>query len=249
LRLERQAQAWIGAALTVLGVVATLWLAATGRLTLYVHPRYIIFTVVMAVVAGALVLAAVAILPGQRDDLDHDHSTAPRRDRALGWFRLVVLIGAAFALLVVPPATLSARMLQNRDVVSAGPRLDTKDVPKLQGSDPATFSLKDWAALLQQGGVESVLGQDVNISGYVLDQGDDNVFFIARMVITCCAVDAQPIGLPVYRPNWKDELHPSTWIAVEGTFVQATGRAGRYPALIQIGTLTRIDEPDNPYVY
>jgi uncharacterized repeat protein (TIGR03943 family) len=233
----------------MLGVVATLWLAATGRLTLYVHPRYIVFTVVMAVVAGVLVLAAVAILPGRLEQVDHDHSTPTPRDRTLGWFRLAVLIGATFSLLVVPPATLSPRMLQNRDVISAGPRLDTKDVPKLQGSDPATFSLKDWAALLQQGGVESVLGQDVNVSGYVLDQGDDNVFFIARMVITCCAVDAQPIGLPVYRPNWKDELRPSTWIAVEGTFVQATGRAGRYPALIQIGTLTRIDQPNNPYVY
>jgi putative membrane protein len=83
----------------------------------------------------------------------------------------------------------------------------------------------------------------------VLDQGDEDVFFIARMVITCCAVDAQPIGLPVYRPNWKEELRPSTWIAVQGTFVQATGRPGRYPALIQIGTLTRIDEPDNPYAF
>jgi uncharacterized repeat protein (TIGR03943 family) len=233
----------------MLGVVAILWLAATGRLTLYVHPRYIIFTVVMAVVAGVLVLAAVAILPGRRDEVDHDHGTPTRRDRALGWFRLAVLIGAAFALLVVPPATLSPRMLQNRDVVSSGQRLDTKDVPKLQGGDPATFSLRDWAALLQQGGGESVLGQNVNVSGYVLDQGDKDVFFIARMVITCCAVDAQPIGLPVYRPNWKEELRPSTWIAVQGTFVQATGRAERYPALIQIGTLTRIDEPDNPYAF
>jgi uncharacterized repeat protein (TIGR03943 family) len=250
LRFERQVQAWIGAALTTLGVVSTIWLAATGRLTLYIHPRYTIFTVVIAVVAGVLVLAAVAVLSGQHGELDNEHSApAARRGLALGWFRVMMLIVAAFALLVVPPGTLSSRMLQNRDVVSAGQQLDTADVSSLQGGDPETFSLKDWAALLQQGGVESVLGEDVNVSGYVLDQGEEDVFFVARLTVTCCAVDAQPIGLPVYRPNWKEELRPSSWIEVMGSFVEDVGRSRRHPALIQIGTLTRIDEPDNPYVF
>jgi uncharacterized repeat protein (TIGR03943 family) len=250
LRFERQVQAWVGTALVSLGVVSTLWLAVTGRLTLYIHPRYIIFTVVMAVLAGVLVLAAVAVVLGRNDQTDHDHGAAGgRQGQVLSWIRLAVLICAAFALLVVPPATLSPRLLQNRDIVSAGQRLDTTDVSKLQGGDPATFSLKDWAALLQQGGVESVIGQDVNVSGYVLDQGEDDVFFIARLSVTCCAVDSQPIGLPVSRPNWKQELRPSAWIAIKGTFVEDVGRAGRHPALIQPGTLTRIDPPDNPYVF
>jgi uncharacterized repeat protein (TIGR03943 family) len=256
LRFERQVQAWVGAALVSLGVVATLWLAATGRLTLYIHPRYITFTAIMAGTAGLLVLAAVAVFLGRDaqhdhdDDHDHDHSAAGgRQSQALSWIRVAVLICAAFALLVVPPTTLSPRLLQNRDIVSAGQRLDTTNVPHLQGGDSATFSLKDWAALLQQGGVESVLGQQVKVSGYVVDQGEDNVFFIARLSVTCCVVDAQPIGLPVSRPNWKQELHPSTWIAIEGTFVEGTDRTGRHPALIQPATLTRIDPPDNPYVF
>jgi uncharacterized repeat protein (TIGR03943 family) len=242
--------ALVGPALAVLGVVSTLWLAATGQLTLYVHPRYTVFTVVMAVVAAVLLLAAVAVRPGHRDQVDHDHSApADYRDRALGWFRLAVLVGAAFALLVVPPATLSPRMLASRDIVSTGQQLDRIDLPSLQGGNSATFSLKDWAALLQQGGSAAVLGQDVDISGYVLDQGEEDVFFIARMTVTCCAVDAQPVGLPVHRPNWKDEFRPSTWIALKGTLVEDAGRSGRHPTLIRVSTLTRIDEPDNPYVF
>jgi hypothetical protein len=34
LRLDRQVRGWIGAALTLVGAVATLWLAATGKLNL-----------------------------------------------------------------------------------------------------------------------------------------------------------------------------------------------------------------------
>jgi uncharacterized repeat protein (TIGR03943 family) len=249
LRFDRRVHGWIGAALTLVGVVATLWLAATGQLTLYIHPRYIVFTVVMAVIAVILVVAAVAVLSGRREHQDHDNDASTTSRRALGWAHVALLIMAALALLVVPPATLSPRMLQSRDIVSAGQRIDTTDVPNLQGSDPASFSLKDWTGLLQQGGAESVLGQKVNVSGYVLDQGEENVFFIARMTVTCCAVDAQPVGLPVYRPDWKSELRESTWIAIEGTFVEDLGRDGRHPALIQVDSLKEIDEPDNPYVF
>jgi putative membrane protein len=234
----------------LVGAVATLWLAATGRLTLYIHPRYTVFTVVMASAAVILLLAALAVLPAQREDHDHDHDAPPAlRSRILGWSYVALLITAALALLVVPPATLSPRMLQSRDIVGAGQRLDSVDVPKLQGSDPATFSVKDWAALMQQGGAESVLGQDISVSGYVLDQGEDDVFLLARMTVTCCAVDAQPIGLPVYRPDWKSELRESTWIAIKGTFVEDVGRGGRHPVVISVDTLNKIEEPDNPYVF
>ena len=234
----------------LVGAVATLWLAATGKLTLYIHPRYTVFTVVMASAAVILLLAALAVLPAQREDHDHDHDAPPAlRSRILGWSYIALLITAALALLVVPPATLSPSMLQSRDIVTAGQRLDTVDVPKLQGSDPATFSVKDWAALMQRGGAESVLGQDISVSGYVLDQGQDDVFLIARMTVTCCAVDAQPIGLPVYRPDWKSELRESTWIAIKGTFVEDVGRGGRHPAVISVDSLNKIEEPDNPYVF
>ena len=43
----------------------------------------------------------------------------------------------------------------------------------LAGGNSATFTVKDWEALLSQGGPEAVLGKDVDVSGYVLDQGKD----------------------------------------------------------------------------
>ena len=70
----------------LVGAVATLWLAATGKLTLYIHPRYTVFTVVMASAAVILVLAAFAVLPGRREDdhhhHDHDHDAHPSQPDA-----------------------------------------------------------------------------------------------------------------------------------------------------------------------
>ena len=42
---------WWGVILILVAVCATVWLAATQQLVLYIHPRYVVFTVIMAVIA------------------------------------------------------------------------------------------------------------------------------------------------------------------------------------------------------
>jgi putative membrane protein len=61
LRFEDVFRNWSGPALALVGVTATIWLAATGTLTLYVHPRYTLLTVIMAVLT-LLVLLLMAVM-------------------------------------------------------------------------------------------------------------------------------------------------------------------------------------------
>jgi uncharacterized repeat protein (TIGR03943 family) len=252
LRFENVLRDWCGAALVLVGVIATLWLAATGRLTLYVHPRYTLLTVITAVLTllVLVLMAAVGVSPAADEHSDHDH--VARRSgfsRLVIWSNGVVLICAALALLVIPPATLSSTARQNRDLVTSGQALDSTKVAALVGADSATFSVKDWAALLNQGGPEAVLGKQVDLSGYVLDRGEEDVFFVARLAVSCCAVDAQPVGVPVYRPGWRDEIEPGAWIAIQGAFVNNPSRDSQESVAIGIGSVANIDEPEQPYVF
>jgi len=64
---------WRGILLATLLTVATVWLALSGRLGLYIHPRYFVFTVVMVAIGGVAVLAAFLI--GRRGDT-HAHAPA-----------------------------------------------------------------------------------------------------------------------------------------------------------------------------
>ena len=252
MRFEDVLRGWSGAALALVGVIATIWLAATGTLTLYVHPRYILLTVIMAVLTLLVLvgMAAVGVSSAADEDRDHDHVTRVSAfGRLLVWSKAAVLICAALALLVIPPATLSSSARQNRELVTSGQALDSTKVAALVGADPATFSVKDWAALLSQGGPEAVLGKQVNLSGYVLDRDEEDVFFIARLVVSCCAVDAQPIGVPVYRPGWRDEIEPGAWIRIDGAFVNNPSRDSQEGVAIGVGSLANIEEPDQPYVF
>jgi uncharacterized repeat protein (TIGR03943 family) len=252
LRFENVLRNWSGAALALVGVIATIWLAATGTLTLYVHPRYTLLTVIMAVLTLLVLvgMAAVGVPSAADEDGDHDHVTRVSAfGRLLVWSNGAVLVCAALALLVIPPATLSSSARQNRELVTSGQALDSTKVAALVGADPTTFSVKDWAALLSQGGPEAVLGKQVNLSGYVLDRGKEDVFFIARLVVSCCAVDAQPIGVPVYRPGWRAEVEPGAWITIEGAFVNNPSRDSQESVAIGVDSLANIEEPDQPYVF
>jgi uncharacterized membrane protein YcgQ (UPF0703/DUF1980 family) len=78
--------------------------------------------------------------------------------------------------------------------------------------------VKDWASLLQQGaGPEFYAGKTAEITALSHLTGDpDNVFYVARFVVTHCVVDAQPVGVPVYRPGWQDEIPLDSWVGVSG---------------------------------
>ena len=65
---------WQGVLLTLVVGVSTLWLAATGQLVLYIHPRYVVFTVVMTLIGVAFSLGVLLWSPRADDPDDHDHA-------------------------------------------------------------------------------------------------------------------------------------------------------------------------------
>lgn len=234
-----------GLLLSLVGIIATGWLALTGQLGLYIHPRYFGFTVAVIALALVATVAAFALLPTGGDDHDHDHEAvgpARRRLRVAG--HAVAGIGLAVALLVLPPAALTSSTVQQRDLNAV-----ETDTVTLVGADPAGFALRDWAALLADPGTAlAYAGQQATLSGFVTTASDGNpdLFFLARFVVTCCTVDAQPVGVPVAVQGWADQYPVDGWLEVTGTFV-TTGEEGT--VVLKPSTITPIDQPAQPYDY
>ncbi|PPI22863.1 TIGR03943 family putative permease subunit [Rathayibacter sp. AY1B5] len=260
MRSERLLARWKGVVLSLIGVVSTLWLAATGRLGLYIHPRYFEFSVVLAVIAGVLLIAAFAVVPGaeedaheHEDDVEHLHAPAPARP----WRRVVavaagvaVIASAAVALLVLPPAALTASTATQREVNTSA--VDASVTAAAPTGDTASFSVRDWATLLRQGASEQFLaGRTATVSGFVTPDASDpeNVFYIARFVVTCCAVDAQPVGVPVHLAGWADTYAEGQWLEASGGFGANPSVTSAEAVVLEPEALTPIDEPAMPYVY
>lgn len=256
--LERIVFRWRGVLLSLIGIAATLWLGWSNQLGLYIHPRYFLFTMITATIAGVLVLAAFALMPLSGDD-GHDgepdeHLHDQRRWPVLAASASALLVVAAsVGLLVLPAASLSTGGVTAADLstgTAVGAALE--DPQTLIGGDYASFTVKDWSALLRQGVDEQFLaGKEADVIGFVTpDESDpENLFYLARFAVTCCAVDAQPVGIAVYSPGWSDEIAANDWVRVTGGFIGNPSTSSATPIVLDPQGLEVIDEPSEPYVY
>lgn len=252
---DRILRRWLGVTLTLIGVVAILWLAATGRLEFYIHPRYTVFTVVMAVIGGAIALGAFILVSTADEHDDHGHD-APRprwRSAAAVGGSVALIAAATVALLVLPPATLSAATAESRDIAATTPLTaipDAGESVELASGDSTSFTVKDWATLLRQGlGDDFFAGKPAAFSGFLVASEDSDVVYVARFLVTCCAVDALPLGVPVLIPGWQDEHAVDDWVQVEGAFATNPDAGSASPIVLVPSEITPIDQPAQPYVY
>lgn len=269
--LRRFVKAWQGIALSLVGIVSTLWLGFNGQLGLYIHPRYFWFTMVMGALAAVCAIAACIWLVGKRPAGEHDHAhdhtheseselggdeksrSGSGRALAASVVGILTVVGAVVALLVLPPATLTAATATQRSVNAAGvgPASAANAAPLL-GGDSTQFTVRDWAILLRQNPDPAYFAEhSAEVSGFVLPSENDpeNVFYVARFIITCCAVDAQPVGVPVFLPGWQAQFEADSWVAVSGTFATSPSSQIAEKFALLPAEVTPIDVPEQPYVY
>jgi len=242
----------VGSLLTYLSImlfnVYTLILYFNEQLILYIHPRYVIFTVffnvLSLVVCGAgLVLTAWRMKSGV---------VALR----LPWRPPLTVLVAGFVLVAayaLPARTLSSDTADQRsanfndtEIQSSG----TANTLALFEGDTAQLNIADWvSAFNMKTSAGFFEGKKVDVVGFVFHpQGTpQDVFYVSRFRLTCCAVDAQPLGVPVYSPGWQEEFEKDSWVHVTGTFTK-TDQDIAEPAIITPESIEPTDQPENPYV-
>jgi uncharacterized repeat protein (TIGR03943 family) len=223
----------------------------SGALYFYIHPVY-----VWPVVATALVLITLAILAGRAETHRHDPALTPSavgprylgagRHSPFGLALLALPLVLGFGLTPQPLSALSATQRGVDLMPAAGPEGPPAFVIRGQ---PETYTIKDWVKVLQvdpEPGRHA--GKPVRITGFV--HRDDRLprewFLVARFVVKCCAVDAQPVGLPVRTAGPLPEV--GRWVLVEGVWdVAEVG--GERRAVIGATGVTPTNRPDQPYLY
>lgn len=268
------APAYLGLGSVLAVALCTLWLALVGHLDLYINPRYSVFTIVLAAVGVPASIAGLVVIArghghthGDEADeheheQDHDHGRpGPSRGRvvrlALGGAAAIVTVGVTVAMLVLPPTTLSARTAQQRSVDSATLSNATGSEAAVsllgsEGVDTSQYGVKDWAALIRQTtDTTALVGKQVRLSGFVVP-GEDGSFTLTRFVISCCAVDAQPVGLGVVtdagdRPDAVPD--EGQWVTVTGALAANPDQSADARIVIKAAKVTEIAQPKDPYEY
>ncbi len=247
----RRLRRWQGVILCVAALIATVWLGLTNQLILYIHPRYIVFTMIMAVFGLVLVIGSFIT----KHDHEHDDEKPRRLGAALSVAATVLTVAIAVGLIIVPPATLTTATADQR-VVNSGSLASGSATVVAAASAPtgasAKFTVADWASLLRQTSDETFYrNKAADVVGFVsVDKDDpDNIFYVTRFVITCCAVDAQPVAVPVYLPNWKNGLATGAWVHVTGSFDTDPSTTSKEPITLMPASTKKTAQPSDPYLY
>lgn len=246
-----KAFAWRGVIAVAVFAVVTLWLGFEQRLGFYIHPRYNVFTIVMASIG--VLLFAIAAWGASRG---HTHEDEPgRRRKGMKWTDVasgVLVVGMVGLVVILPPTTLSSATAENRSSNDVGV---VSDVGGLDGSGSAelfaTLTVRDWAGLLVQNQTPSFYaGKPADVIGIVTPSDiSPDVFELTRFVVTCCAVDAQPVSVTVYLPGWRDSWAADSWVRIQGGFSPAPSGLGLSGLVLVPLEITPEEVPREPYLF
>ena len=240
--------AWRGVfAIGVLTLV-TVWLGWQGMLGFYIHPRYNLFTLVMAVIGVSLMAIAFFVPTKGHSHAGHKHA---KGHSIMEWLSLGLVAAVVAIALVLPPTTLSSYTAENRSfgTVATSPAAEAIDVASTT-SGFENLTVRDWASLLIQTQDPSFFrGKPFSALGTITDSGDPDVFFLTRFVVTCCAVDAQPVSVPVFYPGWSQDFAVDAWVTVNGGFQVLPQIAEPGNLAVVPGDIVEEEVPREPYLF
>ncbi len=223
----------------------------TGRINVLLHPDYVWLAVSAGIFLTALgVLKLLQIFqkakraPDSSAQLQHNSLFPPGISSAL--LLLVALLGLIFT-----PRAFASDMALNRGVTDTLSMTRSQPQAFRGGSRPEERSVIEWVRMLNvYPEPDAYTGQKANVEGFVIHPEGlpDNYFMIARFVITCCAADVYPVGLPVKLEGGRQEHAPDKWLQVQGEIITETLQ-GQRQLVIKATQLKEIPEPKNPYDY
>ncbi len=166
-----------------------------------------------------------------------------------------ILLGVAVFGLIYTPAAFASQTATQRGITDTLTLTRAQPQRFARVAAPAERSVIDWIRLVSvYPEPDEYTDEPVELEGFVVypETWPAGYLMVSRFVLTCCAADAYPVGLPVKLPDsplTDDRPYPvDSWLAVSGKIVTDTLDGRRQVAIIP-SEIRTIEEPRNPYQY
>lgn len=229
--------------------ISIAMITGSGVFTRYVKPGLLPWLIVSAVVLIGLALVAIVgdIRRGgpRTSEAEADHGHGHSHRTGIVWMLVVAVLVLMF---VAPPALRPSAAAPS--VTSVSNTVLNKAFPPLPPGPDPDVSLPEVLMREAHDTTGSLTNRSISVTGFVLNeaQGVD----LGRVVIICCAADAQLARIHLRGPaaGGAAGLPDNTWIRVQGQVTPAP-RQPNSPAIptLRATAVTRIDAPPNPYAY
>ncbi len=232
------------------------WLS--GEIQLLIHPNYV--GLVVATGGILLILGLIKLFQIYRDKTKKPEETVVQHITLfpVGWSTFF-LLGTAILGLLIPPKVLGSDIALQRGIRETLPLTQTEPQAFRVSVQPQERSLIDWIKTINTyPEPDAYEGEKVKVRGFVIQKEKlpDNYFLVAQFVITCCAIDAYPVALPVKLADSQQGYPADTWLEIEGTMISANlvsiitddqSHESKRQVVIRAEQVTEIPTPRNPY--
>lgn len=232
----------------------------SGELNILIHPNFFaltngtgVFLILLACYKGAQLLHQQWRSRRVRNRGTRTATAAATDHITLfppGWSATILLVTALLGFLISPRVFASDKAMM-RNVNDFLPVTQSQPQAFRTARKPEERSLIDWVRTLTvYPEPDAYTGQQVNVQGFVIHLPDlpEEYFLISRFVITCCAADAYPVGLPVKLSQSRSAYAPDTWLQIQGEMSTETLGDQRQLTIVA-NSIKEIPEPPNPYEY
>jgi uncharacterized repeat protein (TIGR03943 family) len=252
LRISRRAKffSWLDIVTLLAWGSLLLKYVITGQFKLLIHPNY--FALVLLSSLILLVLGAIEIflvISGNKTTNRENHLTllSPR-------FSSSLLLSIAIAGWLISPQVLTSQTAIQRGLGETLPLTRLQPQSFRSTTKPEERSLIDWVRTLNAYPEPDAYDrQPAKVSGFVVysAQLPDNYILLSRFIITCCAVDAYPIGIPVKLTTSHRQYPQDSWLEIQGkmTSETLTQDETKRQLVLTAESIEQIPTPSDPYNY
>lgn len=218
--------------------ILTIWLFLNNKLVLFIHPRYFIFTVILGAIGLAFaIISWISHINNSKIEEKNEIDTKSKIKNYL-YASLSFFIIAIFTLFT--PTGLSTTNISTERVNNF--TFNNEEVPK---NDISEWSVKNWSAILKNN-LNFDKTAEVTLKGFIVPIDKDN-YYLTKYVLSCCAIDAQPVAVPVNKQDWQDIAQEGDWVNITATFTEP--KTEGYSNSLKPLNMEKINEPNNPYDY
>ncbi|MEA5536487.1 TIGR03943 family putative permease subunit [Crocosphaera sp. XPORK-15E] len=234
----------------------------SGQLRLLIHPNYFwlvfitsILLVLLGIVKARLWLKDLQKKSNNGETVQHITLFPP------GWGSSLLII-TAVAGFIIPPVVFNSQVALQRGISESLPVTQAQTESFSANVKPEDRSLIDWIRTLNAyPEPDAYQGQKAKVTGFVVHSPilPENYIFLSRFILTCCAVDAYPVGLPVKLDRDRSNYPADTWLEIEGEMMTETlaidsqtmqeTPTEKRQLVLSADSITTIPTPDDPYGY
>jgi putative membrane protein len=228
----------------------------TGQYKLLIHPNYYSLVLGSGMVLIALGIIKVKSILNNRLQNNREHITLFPPGLSSSLLLLVAIAG-----LLIPPKVLTSQTALQRGVGDL-PLTTIQPQAFRTATKPEKRSLIEWIRTINAyPEPDAYSGQPANVTGFVLHLPElpNNYIMLSRFVITCCAVDAYPIGIPVKLATSRSDYPVDSWLTIQGIMsaetlpvkdrVDSNAVTQKRSVVLNARSIETIPTPADPYSY